>query len=289
MCKNTCRKIVSVALIDSRYILLYITDYYIITGTSRGLGEAIATNLAEPGNRLFCISRSNNQRLEEIAREHGAALTQAPFDLNNIDDIKHLVNTLFQEIDLKHAGSLTLINNAGVIQPITTAEKYDPISIVRNISVNLTAPIIISGLFLQKTSGFNGTKRVINISSGAAKKPYYGWGAYCAAKAGFNLFSQSMRLEQKTKKFPALICTVDPYIIDTGMQAEIRSSKSEDFVDVERFVRYKKTHELMSPDVIAKRIIYLMKNNELDSDQMIDIMGFTDTRDGNSESAKQQK
>ena len=233
-------------------------NYIIITGTSKGLGESIAKNLIKPNNHLFCISRSKNVELIEYARSQNILLDYFQHDLNDIDDIENLIENIFLKVDNKNAISIVLINNAGILNPIKPIDRCDSNEIIANINTNLIAPMLLTSFFIKKTNDFKIDKRIINISSGAGNKPYYGWSNYCASKAGINIFSSCINLEQKNQQYPTKIISVDPGIIDTNMQAEIRKTKKEYFKDVERFIVYKQSNQLESPNCVAKRILKLL-------------------------------
>lgn len=240
------------------------TNHIIITGTSRGLGEAIALNLLQSGNHLYCISRADNPLLTQIAKDRGIPLDYFKCDLNDSESIDPLFDRIFKKIDLTQAASISLINNAGVIEPVTTAGKYKSVTVSRNVHVNLIAPILTTDSFIRRTADLNAEKRIINISSGAANKAYHGWGAYCASKAGIDMFSACTNLEQKNQKYPVKITAIAPGIVDTDMQAQIRSANKNDFADIERFISFKKEGTLTPPDIAAKEIIKLLTTDKLD-------------------------
>jgi benzil reductase ((S)-benzoin forming) len=246
-------------------------NYIIITGTSRGLGEALARNLIKPDNHLFCISRTKNANLINIAKNDGVPLDYFKFDLNNLKGLRKLFKKIFKRINLNTANSISLINNAGILTPITTADKYNDAEVIDNIEINLLAPILTNSYFIKHTAEQNLEKRIINISSGAANKAYYGWGPYCASKAGLNIFSKCAHLEQMNKKYPVKIFSVAPGVVDTQMQATIRNAKKDDFNDLERFIAYKQDGKLMPPDFVAKKIIKLLTTKEFEGGNFIDI------------------
>ena len=62
--------------------------------------------------------------------------------------------------------------------------------------------MILTSTFMKHTKDWKVDKRVINISSGAGKNPYFGWGAYCTAKAGVNMFTQCVATEEVEKNIP---------------------------------------------------------------------------------------
>ena len=225
------------------------SKYIIITGCSQGLGEALAENLLEPGNVLYCISRSENTKLMQFAQSKSIELKYFQFDLAKTNQLEDFFQNLFQEINFKNATAIFLINNAGTVAPITTAGNYTSDSILQNLNINLTAPIIACNEFIRYATDLNIEKRIINISSGAATGAVQGWGAYCSTKAGLNMFSKCVGLEQQNSKFPVKIYALRPGIIDTQMQKNIRASA----------------------DSVSKKIITLLNSNKFDNGEFIDI------------------
>ena len=104
------------------------------------------------------------------------------------------------------------------------ADKAGPLEIVRNIQINLTAPAVLLSGFIRHTQNWKMRKLVLNISSGAAVRPYFGWSAYCASKAGLEHFSRCAALEQKSRENPVTILSINPGVIDTSMQEKIRKT-----------------------------------------------------------------
>mgnify|MGYP000545154527 CR=1 FL=1 len=232
--------------------------YIIVTGTSRGLGEAIAMKLLKEGNHLFCVSRSKNEALIAKAKEQGVALDYFEQDLNDTAGAELMFEEIFSKMDLERANSVTLFNNAGVLNPIAPIEKYSTDDLIRNINVNLIAPMLASSLFIQHVEGLNCERRIINVSSGAGLKAYYGWSAYCASKAAVNMFTACVAMEQAKRDNPVTILAFAPGVIDTEMQGEIRKSSEEDFAPLKRFIAYHENGDLMPPDFVAKKAITLM-------------------------------
>ncbi|MBU1954331.1 (S)-benzoin forming benzil reductase [Patescibacteria group bacterium] len=247
------------------------TNYIIVTGTSRGLGEAIVMNLLQKGNHLFCISRTKNEKLVQAAKEKNIPLEYFEHDLSDPKKTEELFEKIFKSIDFENASAISLFNNAGVLQPISPIDKYKTADVTTNIHVNLIAPILSTSIFIKHTKDLDIEKRIINISSGAAKNAYYGWSAYCASKAGVNIFSRSVALEQAQRKYPVTIFSFAPGVIDTEMQREIRKSNKDDFVDLQRFIEFKENGVLMSPDFVAKKVITLLTSDQYNNGEFIDI------------------
>ena len=97
---------------------------------------------------------------------------------------------------------------------------------------------------------------LVNISSGAATKPYEGWAAYCASKAAVDQLTRVVALEEARAR-PARRTPCHPGLVDTDMQAAIRASDEASFPEVERFRRAAAEHRFNSPAWVAEHILAL--------------------------------
>ncbi|MFD0770283.1 (S)-benzoin forming benzil reductase [Bacillus sp. CGMCC 1.60114] len=235
--------------------------YVIVTGTSRGLGEAIATQLLQQGTKLISISRKQNEQLIEKAQHLNIPFDFYSFDLQEVHQIELLVENIFSNIDVKTVSSIHLVNNAGMLAPMKPIERSESEQLIANVHVNLLAPILLSSAFMKHTKDWNIDKRIVNISSGAGQKPYFGWGAYCTTKAGINMFTKCIAAEETDKEYPVKIISFAPGVINTDMQAEIRQTSKEDFIHVERFLTLKEDDDLLSPNYVAKAVIDLLETD----------------------------
>ncbi len=247
--------------------------YYIITGTSRGLGEAFARELMTQDCVLFCISRNKNEFLIKLAKETKTRLFYYSYDLTCVDGLEDLFKKIFEEIDFSKCQEICLINNAGVVAPVMPAEKCKGDSIVNNITLNQIAPMILSSFFISQTSKFTKKKSIINISSGAGRKPYYGWSSYCTSKAGLDMFSRVLGVEETGKVNPVKVMSIAPGIIDTEMQEEIRNSSVEDFPLLDNFIDYKEKGVLSDASEVAKAILKVIENG-FEQGAILDIRDF---------------
>jgi NAD(P)-dependent dehydrogenase (short-subunit alcohol dehydrogenase family) len=181
----------------------------IITGTSRGLGLALARALAERHWALVIDARGRGD-LERAARELGR-LTEVVALPGDVADDWHrgaLVEAAGDQVDL-------LVNNASVLGPSPQPPlgRY-PIDVLERVyRVNALAPIALAQLVLPRMPD-GGT--IINISSDAAVEPYAGWGGYGSSKAALDQSSAILAEEH-----PALrIYSVDPGDMRTQMHQD---------------------------------------------------------------------
>lgn len=244
---------------------------FIITGTSRGLGNSLVRKLIDSNHHIFCIARKTKDELTAYAKEKKCRMDYLEFDLSEVLRIEELMNTVFNRINLSEIEAISLINNAGTLAPMKRIEDCQDSEIVNNINVNLLAPILLTSEFIKHIKPFEGDKRIINISSGAGKKPYYGWSNYCASKAGLDLFTQCVGVEQNTGEQAVKILSLAPAIMDTEMQAEIRGTDIEDFEQVDRFKDFKKKGLLLPVDEVAEKVIKLLVNEDYPQGGVIDV------------------
>jgi benzil reductase ((S)-benzoin forming) len=245
--------------------------YYIITGASRGIGEALVEQLLVQGNQIFCISRNRNEKLIEQANNLQVQLDYIEFDLTQVHEIDSMIKNIFLRIDQESVETITLINNAGIVTPIKPIEWCTSDEIIRNTQINMTAPMILTAHFIALASEMKTDKQIINISSGAGKKPYDGWSNYCSTKAGLDLFTRCVGLEQSTKEFPVRVLSIAPGVVDTDMQKEIRMTPKEHFHNLDRFVALKDEGLLLTPQAVAAAIVKIMDNKEITNGALLDI------------------
>jgi benzil reductase ((S)-benzoin forming) len=234
-------------------------NLYVVTGATRGLGEALAQQIAaQAGNRLVTLGRAASDAVNiQVDLADGAALGRA------CDELERRIAAMPFE-------RAVLINNAGVIAPVGPLEKVDPAELQRSLAVNFTAPILLMRRFLDATRAV-GLRRVINISSGAARRPIFGWSAYCAAKAGLDMASRVVALEAATRGLAVEVASLAPGVIDTSMQATVRGASAEDFADVERFRAMKAEGTLRPAADVAADILRLEAAGKLAGDAIQDL------------------
>lgn len=249
-------------------------NYYIITGTSKGLGEALALELLNKGHHVIGISRTISDKIEDRVLLKNCNWTHIPWDISDMDGLASLMEKVFGSIDFEQALSICLINNAGVVTPVKIIEKCDEQEITEAFTINTLAPIFMTAKFIERLKTMKMDKRVVNISSGAGKHPYDGWSCYCSTKAAMDMFTRCVALEQKKTAFPVRMMALAPGIIDTHMQGMIRASNREDFSLVEKFVDYKRTGSLQSPTEAAKKILEVMEIEAMSQGEVLDIRDY---------------
>ena len=238
---------------------------FLITGTTRGIGKALAASaLALPGSFVVSLSRAS----AFLRKNH----QNIRIDLNDIDRIGSAFKRI--RIDRQRTGGLThtvLINNAGVLDPIAPIGDCNDTLLARNIQVNLTAPLILTRHFFHFARPFPGQKRIVNITSGASRAPYYGWSAYGAAKAGLDMATRAMAMEFSRIDPTFAVCAVAPGTVDTAMQAKIRNCTAQQFEQVDKFLKLKESGALYPPERAATALIRLLMDGRFKNGGRYDI------------------
>lgn len=243
-------------------------NLFIVTGTTQGLGQALAERIAlDSANELISLSRAPDAPIPGGAR--------LELDLADAGAIERVFDRIEQRIRGKRYERAVLINNAGIVSPVGPLEKLDPEELARNLQVNLVAPMLLMRRFLRATEGVAMLARIVNISSGAARRPIFGWGAYCTAKAGLDMATRAVALEAQARRRPVEAVSLAPGVIDTGMQGVVRSASEEDFADVARFRAMKEEGALRPAADVAADILRLEAAGRLAGDPVMDLRQVT--------------
>ncbi|MDD7908329.1 SDR family NAD(P)-dependent oxidoreductase [Pseudovibrio exalbescens] len=188
----------------------------LITGASRGIGEATARHLASLGANVALAARSGGA-VDRIAGEIG------PQAIGIACDVADWHQAIAAVTRTKEAfgGVDILLNNAGLIDPIARIEDADPLAWGKVVDVNVKGAFhmlraVVPGM-VEKGSGL-----VINISSGAATSALEGWSHYCSTKAALLSLTRTAHKELSPKGVN--VVGLSPGTVATDMQRSIKSS-----------------------------------------------------------------
>ena len=238
-------------------------NYFFVTGSSKGLGKAIADQLLQnPINFVFGYARSNTINHKQYYHKL--------IDFSNLDAVQKL---RFPE--LKDAKRLVLINNAGSVGEIKHVGNLSPQKIIECYNINLVVPTIITNEFLKTYQKNNIEILIVNISSGAGQSAIDGWSVYCATKAGVDMFSRVTQEEATINKTNVKVLSIAPGIIDTDMQKDIRNADEGNFSNVARFVEYKKNGDLSTAEAAAGKILQFINNPNLSQQVVCSVRDLT--------------
>lgn len=227
-------------------------DLAIITGVSKGLGASVAKLFLKFGTPVIGVSRTDNIELANYADENSTRYDHYQTDLKELDQLEELKTKLTTYINTHKPETIFLINNAAMVNPVHQVSKLDARELIEHINLNLTAPMILTNALLGLASDSHTKLIGLTVTSGAADSPIYGWSAYCSSKAGINMYTRTTALEQEELSTGHKVVAFNPGIMDTEMQADIRSSSHDEFIDVDRFKEYKEQSMLRSSEEVAQ-------------------------------------
>lgn len=217
----------------------------VVTGHSRGLGAALADALLARGIAVLGIARTGNAGL---AAKFPGLLRESARDLADAEALLAWLQGGELATFLAGGEPALLVNNAGLLAPVAPAGRQAGAAIAAAVAVNVAAPLILANAFVAATAE-RLDRRILHVSSGAARSAYPGWSVYCATKAALDHHARAIAEEC----LPGLhIASVAPGVIDTDMQAQIRATGADDFPLRDRFVALKRDGLLTAPEQAAK-------------------------------------
>jgi benzil reductase ((S)-benzoin forming) len=228
----------------------------VITGASRGLGAGLAEAYGAAGARLGLCARSE-------VTGGGDRVVTARLDVGDeaaVDRFCAQVVAALGPIDL-------WINNAGLLAPVAPLAETEGDAWRSHLDTNVNGVWAGSRAFIRhrRQAGPGGV--LVNVSSGAGRNAYAGWSAYCAGKAAVDRLTECVALEEAPHGLRAH--AVAPGIIDTDMQALIRSTPAERFPSVDKFHRIKAEGRFSSPAWVAARLAELVFDPAHRSDEVL--------------------
>lgn len=223
-----------------------------ITGVSRGLGQALSTALSSDDTRIVGFGRS---RGEFVGDFHSCDFTKPQLAARIFEDA--LANE-----DLESATSIVFISNAGRLGPLGSAQDLDAMDIEQNIAANLCGSALAASLFLRRVSDLDTPKVFAQISSGAAlpDRAKGSWSLYCASKAGQEQLVRAIAREQERAARPTKFININPGIMETAMQVEIRNAPPDAFPEVAEFIKMSEEGRIPTPEAVAEKIRILLSD-----------------------------
>lgn len=265
------------------------TRVAIVTGHSQGLGLAIAADLLGRGWRVLGLSRSGWP--PELASQH-PGLTEVALDLADGPTLAAwlagpaLADALAGVVGMAgcgggvpgsasagvaaQAGQVLLVNNAGLVSPIGPPGGQGAAAVMQAVALNVAAPLALADAWVAATAGVP-DRRIVHISSGAARNAYAGWSVYCATKAALDMHARAVQLDAVAG---LRIESLAPGVVDTGMQAHIRATDASRFPLVGRFQGLHRDGALQSPSDVARRLLAHVLGAAFGAEAVRDLRGI---------------
>jgi 3-oxoacyl-[acyl-carrier protein] reductase len=206
-----------------------------ITGAGRGIGKAIALELAKEGVHVGLMARSENE-LKEVAQEiekFGVKVAYASVDVSSLEQVEQAIDKITKE-----AGKADiLINNAG-IGTFAKLADMDPALWKQIIDVNLLGTYYVTRTVLPQLIEKNAGD-IINISSTNGLNGAAGSSAYSASKFGVIGLTES--LAQEVRRNNIRVTALAPSTIATDLARSsslIPDDKAEQYMHPEDFAEY---------------------------------------------------
>lgn len=203
----------------------------LVTGSSQGIGQAIAIRLAEEGASVVINYRSHPEGAEEtlkrvqvaggkchMAQSEVGTTIQA--DLGQISEVERLVSE-----SIEHFGKVDiLVNNAGLEKRAdfweVSEEEYDKV-----IDVNLKGVFFATQAFVKHLKATNRPGKIINISSVHEELPFPHFTAYCVSKGGVKMMMRNLAIE--LGPLGITINNVAPGAIETPINKDLLNDKEK--------------------------------------------------------------
>lgn len=228
-------------IFDKKNIMIGIdmTKLAIVTGGSKGLGAALCN-----------IYRGRGYKVVEFSRS-GFSANSIRIDLSDPQVTGQTFIQTFAKLAAQAYEEIVAVNNAATLTPIGPASHKETSELIVNMNINIVSAVLFMTRLIAAFQDHDCRKSIVNISSGAAFKPYAGWSLYCASKAGIESFVCSVAAEQEREAHPFQLVNIRPGVIDTDMQDSIRASNADDFPAIGRFIGLKNSGSLQAPQNVA--------------------------------------
>ena len=229
----------------------------VITGASRGIGAAMASDWARRGLRLGLCARS------APVLEDGPAVVSSRLDVTD----EKALDAFVTHVERRFGAIDCWVNNAGVLEPIAPLREVEADDFRRHVDVNLTGVFLGTRAFVRHLRARGGSGVLLNVSSGAAQSAYAGWSAYCAAKAGVDRLTECVQLEEAESGLRAH--AIAPGVVDTEMQALIRATPAERFPSLPRFLELARDDRFNTTAFVARQLLAIAFDPDATPDAVV--------------------
>jgi benzil reductase ((S)-benzoin forming) len=225
----------------------------IVTGTSSGIGRALAEELVGRDWLVIGVSR----RPVDVMTEKYQHVRE---DLADLAKVEHsLLPALERHLAAGPWRRVALVNSAADPGQMRRLDRLDGERLNQLLVTNLVAPVLLIGMCIRALPRET-SMRVVNLSSGAATVAYAALGDYAVSKAGLRMAGMIAAEEAEGREWPDYaVVSYAPGAVDTPMQALARSQPPEAFPLVERFRALHAAGSLVGADAVASDIAMFLE------------------------------
>jgi benzil reductase ((S)-benzoin forming) len=232
----------------------------LVTGTTAGIGLAVATDLLARGWRVLGFAR----RASAIAHqryEHVEVDLAEPVPASAA--IERAVGDRLGDRSWRRLG---LVNNAATAGLLGPVEQVAPQEFAKMLALNVVTPMWLMG-FLVSRSHLDAAVRIVNLSTGAAVNAFPGLSAYASSKAGLRMAGMVLAAEvgSHERRTPApadlAILSYEPGTVDTAMQQATRAVPHDVYPWVGMFHRIASDGLLIASELPAAEVVHFLETD----------------------------
>jgi benzil reductase ((S)-benzoin forming) len=220
----------------------------LVTGSSSGIGAAVATELLEHGWQVIGVAR-RTPKFQSGNYKHLAL---------DLADVGKATATIERELGARLAERawqrLGLVNNAA-LAPAGRVQMLDAGELARAYALNAVMPLWLMGFVLRRRPD-GAQVRIVNLSSGAAQRPFPGLAIYCSTKAALRMAGMVVAAEVEDVG----IFSYEPGVVDTEMQRATRETPLEEFPWGTTFRQYHAEGRLVPPELPAADVVKFLES-----------------------------
>jgi len=235
------------------------SKFALVTGTSSGIGDAVARQLLDSGWHVLGVAR-REAAIRNANYEHCAV------DLSDLSIVSRSLGSRFAALFGGARWSrVGLVNNAahtGLLGPI---DQLDVEQFPAVLATNVVSPVWLMGQFLQRTPPQT-PLRIVNVSTAAAVRAFAGLAAYASSKAALRMAGLVLAAEVQEAESRGdghrdiAILSFEPGTVDTPMQENARTSSRETLPSVDLFKRFAVEGRLIPPSAPANDIVAFLES-----------------------------
>ncbi|XP_035697408.1 sepiapterin reductase-like [Branchiostoma floridae] len=251
---------------------LKVATFCVVTGASKGLGQALAINLAETvgeGSLIVITARGEGglndtkKKIEATAPHVEVKIVAGDIAGPYSDELHKRICAVPSPQSFKHA---IIVHNAASLGDVSklTSELSDPKVITDYYQMNVSSVLCLNSQFFSATESIV-RRTVVNITSLCALQPFKSWALYCGGKAARDMIFKVLAQEQPDVR----VLSYAPGPLQTEM-VEVAAQNTADPDIRAFFVGLSKNRTALDPDESAKKMVKLLLENKFENGAHVD-------------------